>query len=316
MTDSSSKFQPFTLTLANSATLTGRSYTPSGAGKKNQPLLVLLHGGGCHAGYYDVDEDHTAAATAHALQIPVVSINRPCYLGTSSLFPLPENSSFHRETGRLEHSYIFPALWKTFGLPNNCSAIVAIAHSMANPGLLVAASLHAEGGNPEYPLAGLIISGWGCRRNSDSQEFWIKLSEDEHKQNRHIVMLSDPKYRTTDDKMRLCLPEQTVEPPPEEAEECVIGPWAKHFPDIAASISVPVMYAVGEHDWLWEGTFDNAREFAAFFKNCTRFDGSVVQGAPHAIEWSYYAAGWYARCFGFAIEVATHLTVMKESPFR
>ncbi|KAK4493588.1 hypothetical protein PRZ48_015255 [Zasmidium cellare] len=291
MTDTTAKFKAFTLKLVNSGTLTGRSYTPAGSTKKKRPLLVLLHGGGCHSGYYDVDESHTAATAAHALRVPVVSIDRPCYMGTSSLFPIPEDSSFHRETGRWEHSYIFPAIWKTFGEPSNCSAIVAMAHSMATPGLLVAASLHAKSENAEYPLAGLIISGWGCRQNLHSQEDWVKWSGNDRQRNRHIVMLSDPKLRTADVKMRDCLPAQTVDAPPEEAEECVVGSWKECFPKIAASIRVPVMYAVGEHDWLWDGSLDNVKEFSAFFTGCPRFDGSVVQGAPHTIEWSYYAAG-------------------------
>lgn len=313
MAHPNSKFKCFTLTLANSATLTGRCYIPprTSPAARGRPLLVLLHGGGCHSGYYDVDKDHTASLTADALLLPVVSIDRPCYMGTSSLLPFPENSSFHKETGNWEHLYIFPAVWNAFGLPNDCCGIVAMAHSMATPGLLVAASLYAQSDNAAYPLAGLILSGWGCRPNSNSQLNWVTCSKEERQEKRHLIMLSDPRLHAADEGMRRCIAAQTVEAPSEEAKECVTGPWATYFPALAAQINIPIMFGVGEHDWLWEGTFDHVKEFSTFFRNCPRFDGSVVQGAPHAIEWSHYGAGWYARSFGFAIEVATYSAVHK-----
>ena len=45
------------------------------------------------------------------------------------------------------------------------------------------------------------------------------------------------------------------------------------------------------------------------FPKCPRFDGSVVESAPHAIEWSHCAQGWTARCFGFAQEVTAALAL-------
>jgi len=38
-----------------------------------------------------------------------------------------------------------------------------------------------------------------------------------------------------------------------------------------------------------------------------------VPGAPHAIELSYWGQGWYARCFGFAMECAANLGVGEEA---
>jgi len=31
-------------------------------------------------------------------------------------------------------------------------------------------------------------------------------------------------------------------------------------------------------------------------------EGSLLRGAPHCIELSFWAQGRYARCFGFAME--------------
>ena len=65
----------------------------------------------------------------------------------------------------------------------------------------------------------------------------------------------------------------------------------------------PILYALGERDWLWEGTKEAVEEFMAAFPKCPRPDGSLVQDAPHALEWSRMSQGWYARCFGWAMEV-------------
>lgn len=176
---------------------------------------------------------------------------------------------------------------------------------------MVAASLYATGANASYPLAGLIISGWGCRPNAASQQARLTWTKEERKQNRHLLMLSDAKFHAADEKMKAHLAEQTVDPPPEEAAECVAGPWVNYFPSFAEHIIVPIMFGIGEHDWLWHGTHDHVREFSTFFPSCARFDGSVVQGAPHAIEWSHYGYGWYARCFGFALEVAAYPVIME-----
>ncbi|KAF2158848.1 hypothetical protein M409DRAFT_71409 [Zasmidium cellare ATCC 36951] len=282
MTAKSSKFQPFTLTLSNSATLSGIVYIPTQSqfASPSRPLLVLCHGGRCHAGCYDVNKDHSAAESAEAFSIPVVSINRPCYQQTSSIFPIPSGSSFHKKTGRWEHEYIFPALWEKYGVPNHCTALVAMGHSLATPGLLVAASLQSQSPTPTYPLAGLILSGWGVSPRMQNQQARLKWSAEENEANRHLLMFSEPALNAAEASMKAHLPEQTVQSPGEEAQECVAGPWSTYSPEIAAHITMPVMFGLGEHD-------------------------CIVPGAPHAIEWSYSSRSWYARSMGFALSVAT-----------
>ena len=137
-----SKFSPFSLTLANGATITGISHIPLGISSSIsvRPLIVGIHGGTCNAHNYDIDPSHTLSTISSALGVPFVAINRPSYLGSSTLI-IPEDSSFHRETGRWEHEYIFPSLWDKFGAPNGCNGVVLSCHSMAVPGAVVAASL-------------------------------------------------------------------------------------------------------------------------------------------------------------------------------
>ena len=64
-TNPESKFTPFSLPLANGATLTGIAHIPFSSGvfhsSKQKPLLVGLHGGSCNAYTYDACPEYTAS---------------------------------------------------------------------------------------------------------------------------------------------------------------------------------------------------------------------------------------------------------------
>src|SRR4051812_20000949 len=109
----SPQMEPFTLTLANGATMTGLSNlpAPSSTAAKYRPLVVGLHGGSYCAAYFDVDTKHTAALSSSTLSVPFIAINRPGYLGSSSIYPLPPNSSDPETHADWLHKYILPALW-------------------------------------------------------------------------------------------------------------------------------------------------------------------------------------------------------------
>jgi hypothetical protein len=65
---------------------------------------------------------------------------------------------------------IFPALWEYFGKPNGCTGIVAMCHSMAVPGAIIAATLYSQDAAPKYPPAGLILSVYGTQRVDRTKE--------------------------------------------------------------------------------------------------------------------------------------------------
>jgi hypothetical protein len=69
-------------------------------------------------------------------------------------------------------------------------------------------------------------------------------------------------------------------------------------------MKVPVLYGLAEHDALWSGKDEHVQEFASKFKSSPRVERGVILGAPHCGELSYWAKGWYMRCFGFAAECA------------
>lgn len=302
-------FQRFVLNLSDGRQVSGISALPAKAhsdGYKT-PLLVLLHGGRCHAEYYNLDEEHSIAPMAGAFNIPVVAIDRPCYGQTSTILPVPDGSTFHQVTGRALDGDILPHLWRAFGPPNGCTAMVVGAHSLGVPGLIVAAGRHRadldSSDNAQYPLAGIILSGWGTRQHQAAVRQRLSWSEAEIHQNRRLMMLGDPALGAADPAVGQDLRSQTVPSPREEAAELGDGTWAECWATYAEGIRVPVLYGIGEHDWLWQGTTEHVKEFGAFFTSSSGFEGSVVPGAPHAIEWSYSSRAWVAKCLAFALDV-------------
>ncbi|KIW13035.1 hypothetical protein PV08_08222 [Exophiala spinifera] len=313
-TNSNTRFTPFSLALQNGAIVTGIAHIPSMTSTTHthsKPLIVGIHGATCTAQNFDISEDYTASTVSAALGVPFVAFNRPGYAGSSPLAPFDEATSYLREDGNWEHNFILPALWNHFGVTNGCNGIVLLCHSMGVPGSMVAAALWSQENSPKYPLRGLILSGFGVEtfwtdqpailegHGPSSSELSFPLAVKE------TLMLSEPSLWCAEPKVRSLVGPQTV---PMKRDELIdMGfIWPQYWRSYAKSVRVPILYAVGEHDWLWKGTKELVHEFGSCFPICPRFEGSIVQGAPHALEWSSVSLGWYARCFGWAIEVSTY----------
>jgi hypothetical protein len=303
--------ESFNLTLTNQATLTGLKNIPPPSERqlKRLPLFVAIHGGTYTSAYYDVDANHTASLTSNGLGVPFIAINRPCYEDSTSYYPLPAASSFHQEFGTWLHRYILPTLWAEFGKPAGCNSIVLDSHSLGVPGAVIAASMHAEesaqGVRPQYPLAGIILSGFGTQ--VIEEEFRLADPKNPPKvinfpsAAKDMLMLPpgscDPELYKHTDRLNRPMPYDEIY----EVRTLWLPTWKEMW---AKNVKVPVMIGLAENDTLWKGTKDHVKDFCAAFPNSVRVDGSVVVGAPHNIEQSHWGRGWFARCFGFALESA------------
>ncbi|KUL83273.1 hypothetical protein ZTR_09126 [Talaromyces verruculosus] len=300
-----SKLHPlkrFQLELTGDKILGGIYNTPSerSSTRKYLPLVVALHGGTYDAEYFDVDDEHTIGYISNALAVPVVAINRPGYGDSSSFYPIPEGSSYPQEYGAILHSQILPRLWTRFGQPNGCNSIVLLAHSLGATGAIIAGS--ENGGETadakSYPLGGIIISGFGTQQverpdiPSDSTTH-IKLPA----RVKDFVMLprgsADAAVYEHTDRLNRPMPMEEV---------TSMAVWAASWRVWAARITVPVMFAIAGADGMWKASVDHVQDFCSAFTGSNRVDGCIVVGAPHNMELSYWSDGWYARCFGFALE--------------
>ncbi|KAL2782590.1 hypothetical protein BJX66DRAFT_350817 [Aspergillus keveii] len=300
--------ESFTLTLSNNAIVVGVHSLPppSPASSPNhRPLIVALHGGTYDCHYFDATPKYSASSTSKAFGIPFIAIDRPCYGRTTPFLPVPEGSTFSGETGRWLHEYILPALWKEFGVPNDCNAVVLFCHSLGTIGGIVAATLHAEDAGPAYPLAGLIASGMGDKQNARTRGtpatppnagpehllFPLPLKD-------HVMF----KPGTVD--LEVLEEGERLNAVSPVAELHEYPGWLGVWKEWAAKVKAPVMFALVEDDVFFESTEEEVKICTAAFLNSPRVDGSLIRGAPHCMELSYWSQGWYARCFGFAMECA------------
>lgn len=306
LTNSSSKFEHFSLSLPNGAVLSGISHIPlRNSATPNGPLLVGLHGGLGTSQYFDISPDYTAFTYSSMYYIPFVAIDRPGY--ESSTPPnIDSDTTFWQASGRLLNEYILPAVWNKFGIPSGCDGIVAMGHSMGVPVSIVAAALYCDdkrnGSKPAYPFAGCIISGWGTRRSGltlpgvspeigkDRATFPSSL--------RDMMFFSEPTLNLAHPAVRALSQEQSVTVSLEEMAEMQV--WASYLNGYIERIDMPALLALGEHDWLWQGTQEHLEEYKDLFKRSDRVETLVVKGGAHCMELSYKADEWYKKSFEWA----------------
>jgi len=296
--------KPFSLDLPNGATLTGLSNIPehSPTKPKHRPLMVGLHGGSYSSAYFHVDDHHTAALASNALDVPWVAVDRPGYKGSTGA-TIPDDSSFPETMGELFHKFILPTLWKTFGEPNGCNSIVLHGHSLGSPISVIAAALSAQDAEAAYPLSGVTFSGFGI----------------------HLIPGAGPpvegelpEFFEFDPAVKdgIMIPEGTCDPSVyKHAERLNTRFLFREVADIHAAwlprpeawiprVKVPILFALAERDSYWQPDDAHVKALIDSFSSSPRVEGGVMQGAPHNLEMSYWAPGWYSRVFGFGLECA------------
>ena len=303
--------EPLNLALPGSIAVTGIQNKPCSspvATPKSRPLIVAFHGGGYECHYFDADAQHTAKIPSDTYGIPFISLDRPDYGGTSSVLPVPEGSSFPIEEGKRMHENIFPALWTQHGVPNGCSSLIILCHSLGSMPGIVAAALYSQEDKPSYPLGGLIFSGLGDRRQTGIDSPYPEPNVGSYCFRAPVEGKDSMMFRPgTVDPSILEQSERLNAPIPLPEMASLFEYWApKWKQDWAHRVRVPVMYALPGQDCYFETTTENVQQTMAAFTNSPRVEGGLILGAPHCMELSHWSQGWYARCFGFALECAAY----------
>ena len=333
-TNPSSKFEPFSIALSNGPTLTGlffnpfKTRSPTGSSK---PLVVGIHGVTCSAHIFDLTPESSVANLAEALDMPFLAFNRPNYLASSGwlvnrsndkLFPPTDGLTYFEEDGHWLHDYIFPALQSHFLAPNNFSSIITLSHSMAVPSTIIAASHYSSSSiPPPYKWAGACLYGYSetptqivqsCQQRSaalgDSLPIPFNFDPAIHippfTPNDRIELMAGPAQVHSKDIEDALLRQQTPFHLGEIAN--MMGEWAAQKGRYTAGVKIPVLYALGEYDYIWVGDRPNVDAFCEGFVNAERVEGALIRGAPHAIELAAGGVGdaWMRRVFAWGVEVA------------
>lgn len=174
--------------------------------------------------------------------------------------------------------------------------MVPHCHSLAAPSAVILAGLvadqqQAEGpgskGVPEYPLAGLVISGFGSSQNTIhvAEEHGGKPPPDQPPEYiDYPVHAKDSPHDTpgtprSTSRAAGCITACRTSRLATTRRYRLVGSGGT---DLCGRVKVPVMIGLLELDALWMGTEEHARDFAGGFAASGRVNASVVKGAPHS----------------------------------
>lgn len=326
--------EAFSIDVANGQRITGRHCLPkvdrSTSDKSARPLIICIHGGSYNSEYFDANADYSWSKLANTCDIPIVSIDRPGYGGSTELpdqhvLGGPNTPSPTERQAEFINNSVIPRIWDEFGSKSGASSVVILGHSVGALVAIQTAAWCTTQGTTSYHLSGLIISGigwvWypgsvarsnGQMSNGDKEES-AQSTEDT---NYFTYELTDKDFLMFDytaDKNPadmlinpdvLKLTEQLNQPTPVAEIIDVTQLWPSYWRRETAKVNVPVFYALNEVDPWFDSSEDTVPNFAGSFTNSPKVMHSRVARAPHCMELSLQAKGWMLQCGGFALECA------------
>lgn len=255
-------------------------------------------------------------------------IDRP---GTADSAPLPSpknegSDSAIQNNARWLHDQVLPALWSTYGKLSNATSIVLFCHSFGATIGIATAALYARStsdGTQTYPLSGLILSAFAHKTKPLPQDITFTPSStlDPTGNPTHLSWPQSALDETMLNVSRSAISAEILTQhagmtgPVSVAEMTDMSApnlWQSYWRRLANEIRVPVFCGVGDADAMIEGTGEVMREFTAAFEKAGRAEWTVLKGAPHALELSWYSRAWYARCCGWALQCAVEADLEKE----
>lgn len=270
------------------ATSAGRITGFAASGEPGKPLVVLIPGGSYNAHYFDVP-GHSLVEAAQDRGFPVAALNRPGYSGST---PVEGPHRFAANAEVLAEAV--DDLWKRYG--EAAPGVVLVGHSMGG-----AIALHMAARPVSWPLLGVSATAIHVDAPDGVAQAWNAIPDGA------MVDFSDEQrvqfmYGPSDsyDAGVLGAAAKAAEGIPVEELREVVDGWIIDFDGIAATIEVPVHYALAEHDHLWVASPENVRGFTESFTRSAAASGEFVEGVGHNIDHHQDSAAFHQRQLDFA----------------
>ncbi|EXJ89292.1 hypothetical protein A1O3_02358 [Capronia epimyces CBS 606.96] len=251
-----------------------------------QPLLVLIHGGGTNASYFDNDEFHSVPTDFNKLGFDVLNINRTGYGGN----PIPNTATPIFDSIPVYADFIA----HVYQLHGSQGGIVLIGHSL---GAAISLIIAAQHGN-RLPLLG--VSALGVIPSKTRPKLGIFESLKSNPGNERVPRTGPPSAQ--DLRAFLGAPEffdlakaPATLPIFEDAVVKELLEWLdpatqdRLITEIGPAVQVPLQYLAAEIEISWnsleEGRpiFDEAKKI---FTHVPRLDSDILLGGGHNYEFS------------------------------
>lgn len=246
-------------------------------------VILALHGGAASKEYFDspVDPAHSLLRLGPALGFSVIAPDRPGY-GT--------DDGAGRLGPRARTDLLYGVLEGALDSRPTGHGVFLLCHSMGCiSGLRMAADHRAASS-----LLGIELSGTGLTRDprADGVLGGGHVAPDRNRLGRLIwgpEELYPAGARST--MRRLALP-------PSEAEDT--AGWPTELPGLAARVTVPVRYALAEHESWWRPGRPGLDEVRALFTAAPRVETAIEAAAGHNISIGRTARAYHLRALAFA----------------
>jgi pimeloyl-ACP methyl ester carboxylesterase len=276
--------------------IAGGRITGRGAGPvaEDTPLVVAVHGGGYHSGYFDVP-GHSLLDIGAAAGFEVIALDRPGYGGSDGL-PTGE-LTFARSAEVLDEA--IGALWRQCGGAR--PGVVVVSHSIGS-----AIAVHLAARRPRWPLLGISLHGVGDRSPAHVVDAWHGIPP-----GAGPVELPAPQRRSllygpadTVDAEAVVAARASVAPLPIAEMLEIVDAWPTGHGALAADVVVPVQYALAEHDGLWIVDEERLMAFAGAFTSAPWMQARIQGGAGHNLDHHRLSRALHLGQLAFAAECA------------
>ncbi|TVY55156.1 putative 2-oxoglutarate-dependent dioxygenase DIN11, partial [Lachnellula suecica] len=257
--------------------------------RSQKPLIVLIHGGGTNATYFD-NSFHSIPKAFNAAGFDTLNIHRVGYGGN----PAPETATPIIDSIPLYSSLIKKAYDENSGGQNG---IILVGHSL---GAAISLSLAAFEGD-KLPLLG--VSSLGIMPTKDHPPSLIEMLKANPENPRFIVEPSIESIETFMGPLELIDESLLIHPSmpnifepglKSEMLEWFDPIWYNRFVnEVAPKIRVPVQFLAAEYELQWKGIAEGQPIFdqaASLFTRTSRLDARILIGGGHNFEFSKNAS--------------------------
>lgn len=257
------------------------------------PLIVAIHGGGCHAGYFDVPGNSLldrAEAQGHA----IVALDRPGFGGST---PLPEGQeTLAANADRLSHT--IGGIWST--RKTRSTGIFLIGHSIGGAIATIIASQTRD-----WPLVGLAISGVMTKLTPGAAAAWSTLPRsgwvDVPAEARDALAYGNP--GSFSPEVALSARRANARSACAEGYDIAFE-WPRHFAQYSGKVDVPIHMRQASRDALWAVDDAELEGFAGSFSRSPLVDAAIIGEVGHCIDHHHVGPQLHDQQLAFARRAA------------